>query len=132
MSQENVELARRAYLAANTDDLQAFLSVMHPEVEFQSSGVYPDIRTDYRGLEGATSYWKAVRTVWQDFSVELERVEDLGDRVLVLLLQHVQGREGVTAEHTWGHVFTFSDGLVRTVRAYASWEEALQAVGLRE
>lgn len=103
---------------------------MHPDVEFQSSGIYPDFRTDYRGFEGVVQYWNAVRGLWQDFSVELERVEDLGDRVLVLIHQRVRGREGIVARHAWGHVFSFSEGLVRTVRGYASWEEALDAVGL--
>jgi ketosteroid isomerase-like protein len=129
VSEQNVELAVRAYRAANANDIKSFLAVMHPEVEFQSSGVYPDISPAYRGIEGAVNYWKAVRTVWQDFEVEIKRVEDRGDRVLVLLHQHVRGRDGIPAEHAWGHLFSFADGLVRTVRAYASWEEALEALG---
>jgi ketosteroid isomerase-like protein len=126
---QHVELAVEAYRAANANDIHGFLAVMHPDVEFQSSGVYPDISTAYRGLDGAVNYWNDVRTVWQDFEVEIKRVMDLGDRVLVLLHQHVRGRDGIPAEHAWGHVFFFADGLVRTVRAYASWEEALDAVG---
>jgi ketosteroid isomerase-like protein len=34
MSQENVEIVRRAYDAWNREDLDAFLSIVHPDAEW--------------------------------------------------------------------------------------------------
>ena len=36
MSQENVELAESVYATLDRRDLDAFLALMHPEVEFRS------------------------------------------------------------------------------------------------
>ena len=41
MSQENVELVRQIYAAWNQGDLDAMLAVLHPEVEFVTSGAFP-------------------------------------------------------------------------------------------
>ena len=123
-------MVRQVYRAADADDLRAFLDVLHPDVELRTSGIYPDFRSSYRGLKEAVEYWEAVRGFWDDFSIELVRLEDLGERVVALLRQRVKGREGIAAEHTWGHVFSFSEGRVRRVVAFASWEEALAAVDL--
>jgi ketosteroid isomerase-like protein len=130
ISEQNAEMVRQVYRAADAGDLRAFLDVLHPDIELRTSGVYPDFRSSYRGLNDAVEYWEAARGLWDDFSIEVVRLEDLGERVVALLRQHVKGREGIVAEHTWGHVFSFSDGRVRRVVAFASWEEALEAGGL--
>ena len=129
-SEQNFEIVRRVYRAANEDDRDAFLALLHPQVELETSGAYPDFRVHYRGLEDAADYWAAARGLWQDFSIEIERLDAAGDCVLALLRQRVGGRDGIVVEHNWGHVYWFSEGLVRRVRAYASWDEALDAVGL--
>ena len=118
------------YRAVNAGDLHDFLALMHPEVELETSGIYPDFRASYRGLRGAVDYWEAARGVWDEFSIEIERLEDLDDKVLALLHQRVRGRNGIVVEHDWGHVFSFRDGLVSRVRAYASWDDALEFAGL--
>lgn len=118
------------YRAVNEGDLHAFLALMHPEVELESSGVYPDFRPTYRGLSGAVDYWEEARGVWDDFSIEIQRLETFDDGVVALLHQRVQGRNGIVVEHDWGHVFSVLDGLVCRVRAYESWGEALEVAGL--
>jgi ketosteroid isomerase-like protein len=129
-SEQKLDIVRRVYRAANEDERDAFLALLHPEIELQTSGVYPDFRARYRGLEAAADYWEDARGLWQDFSIEIEGLEEAGDCVVALLRQRVEGREGIVVEHGWGHVYWFSEGLVRRVVAYASWNEALDAVGL--
>lgn len=127
LSERNVDLARRVYRAVNENDLTTFLDLMHPDVELATSGVYPDFSPTYRGRAGAADYWEAARGVWDAFSIEITRCEAIGDRVLVLLRQQVEGRDGIVVEHAWGHLFDFTGGRIRRVTAYSSCEAAIEA-----
>ena len=95
MSERNVALVISVYRAVNENNLPTFLDLMHPEVELLTSGVYPDFKPAYRGHEGAADYWQSARGLWDNFVVEIKSCEPAGDRVLVLLDQHVEGREGI-------------------------------------
>jgi ketosteroid isomerase-like protein len=127
LSEGKVELVNSVYRAVNDGDLPAFLALMHPEVELTTSGVYPDFDPTYRGHRGAVDYWEAARELWDSFSVEIGRVELVGDQVLVLIHQRVEGREGIVVEHDWGHLFSFSGDLIRRVRGFVRWDEATRA-----
>jgi ketosteroid isomerase-like protein len=127
VSEQNVDLVRSVYRAVNDDDLPAFLALLHPEVEFTTSGIYPDFSPSYRGHEGAVEYWKAARGLWDAFSIRIGQVEAVGDQVLAAVHQRVEGRDGIVVEHDWGHLFSFADGLIRRARGYTSWGEAKEA-----
>ena len=129
MSERNVALVRSLYQAVNEDDLSTFLDLMHPDVELRTSGVYPDFRESYRGRSGAADYWEAARGLWTNFEIEIKSSEVVGERVLVLLNQHVEGREGIAVDHEWGHLFDFEDGRIRRVVGYDSWQAARGAAG---
>jgi ketosteroid isomerase-like protein len=130
LSEAKIELVNRVYRAVNDGDLPAFLALMHPEVELTTSGIYPDFNATYRGHLGAVEYWEAAREFWDSFSIEIGRSELVGDQVLVLVRQQVEGRDGIVVKHDWGHLFSFADGLIRRVRAYTSWDEAANEAGL--
>jgi ketosteroid isomerase-like protein len=127
LSELNAAVVRRLYRAVNENDLSTFLALMHPEVELTTSGVYPDFRPSYRGHQGAREYWQSVRGVWDTVSIEIKRCEAVGDRVLALVSQRVEGREGIVAEHDWGHLYELADDLIRRGVAYASWEAGIEA-----
>ena len=129
VAEPEVTLVRGVYQAVNDDDLEAFLAVMHPEVELATSGVYPDFRPTYVGREGALEYWRAARGVWEAFAIDISRCERVGEHVLAEIHQRVLGRDEIAVEHRWAHLFSVEDGLVRRVRAYLSWEEALANCG---
>ncbi len=59
-------------------------------------------------------------------------IEDLGDTVLALLTMRASGgSSGVPVSKKWAHVITFGSG-DQHLRSYATWDEALKAVGLEE
>ena len=45
----NLELVRRAYDVWNRDELGPWLEVLHPDLEWHTSGVFPDLDPVYRG-----------------------------------------------------------------------------------
>jgi ketosteroid isomerase-like protein len=66
-------------------------------------------------------------------SIELERVIDLGERVLVL--NNDRGRHEKSIEEVRGRVgvvWTFRDGRIARMDAYTTHADALKAVGLEE
>jgi ketosteroid isomerase-like protein len=114
----------------NEGDQSTFLALMHPEVELTTSGVYPDFNPTYRGHQGALEYWKLARELWDSFTIEIGKCESIGDQVLASVHQRVAGRDGIVVEHDWGHLFSFSDGLIWRVRGYVSREAAKEAAVL--
>jgi ketosteroid isomerase-like protein len=82
MSQENVEMTRRAHDAFNRCDLEAYLALMDDDVE-----VIPRIAgalgETVRGHEGIRRWWKDLFDAIPDLSVEVVEVQDLGDVTLV-------------------------------------------------
>ena len=130
MSERNVDLVRSVYRAVNEADQSAFLALMHPEVELTTSGVYPDFNPTYRGHQGALEYWEPARELWDSFNIEIGQCESIGDQVLASVHQRVEGRSGIVVEHDWGHLFSFSDGLIWRVRGYVSRKVAKEAAVL--
>jgi ketosteroid isomerase-like protein len=92
MSEENVEVVRKIFDAYNRDDLEGMLARIAPEFEFHPSGRFMDTDQVYRGRAGWTQFWNTFRAAWETNTIEIERMEDLGERVLALGTFHVKGR----------------------------------------
>lgn len=133
MSQENVELIRRSFEAFNRGDLEAILDDLAPGYEFHPSGRFMDTHRVYRGQEGFIEFWRSFRAAWENITISIERVEDLGDRVLTLGHFHGKGGgSGVEVEGESGWLHTIKDGEVVRLRSFATWNEAREAAGLSE
>jgi SnoaL-like domain len=132
MSRVNVERYRRSLDAWNRGALEEWLEDITPGWEFVSSGVFPGLDPIYRGREGALKLWDAMRGPWdnQGFRFKIERIEDLRETVLALATIRARGETSRRDAHV-GFVVTYRSGDQQT-RNYASWDEALQAVGLRQ
>ena len=133
MSQENTEIIRRFFDAYNRGDLEATLDFVAPEFEFRPSGVFMDTERTYRGCEGWSEFWHTFREAWESITVNVERIEDLGEQVLVLGTFHGSGHASgveVTRESAW--IVTLRDGLLAQSRTIVSWAAALEAAGLSE
>jgi ketosteroid isomerase-like protein len=126
MSQENVEVVRRAYAAWERGDYvpQAFWA---DGLEWHASPDDPDT--------AATRGRAAVYTVlheWLDhlgpYEAEFE-FTDAGDEVLVCMRALLEGAKSPLLAY---HACRVSDGKVHRVRAYSQRAEAFKAVGLAE
>ena len=136
MSQENVETVRRAAEAWNTDDLDAFLAELDPEVEWHPS-IEPALEggeTIYRGHEGARKAWDDYRGgAWERLTVRIQEIRDLGESVLVLgHIDLTAQTTGIRFHEEVGQLGTFRHGKIATVQDYLSHREALEAAGLSE
>ena|SRR5215211_563390 len=131
MSQENVELVRRAYEAVNRRDLDAFLALMDEEVEAISWLVA--MEGEYRGHAGIRHWWQDLLDAFPDFNVEVVEVRDLGDSVLATLRTHGHGADSGTPIEVllWMAVW-LRDGKCVWWQAFGDRAEALEAAGLSE
>jgi ketosteroid isomerase-like protein len=135
MSQENVEVIRKAVEAINRRDPDAFLALLHPDVEWEDSGGYPGARGTYRGRGEVRELFEEVfLEAWESFHVEVEEITEASDdRVFFEALLTTRGKgSGVETELRAWNVFWLADGKVARRQVIWTRDEALEAAGLRE
>jgi len=135
MSQENVELARRAWelWSQGADDEIARRLALDVEWHHQI-GLGTPAEGIYRGREEVLSLSATIRDSFGVVRVEIEDVRDLSPtEVLVLGTMHLEGRDSGAAVATpFGAVTDVLAGLVVRQRFWTDQSTALEAVGLRE
>ena len=131
MSQERAELVVQAsHAAVNRRDLDAFLAVTHPEVEFRSLIAEAEGR-DYRGHSGVREWWESVIESLGGMHSVIEHTETSEDGGVsrVRLTGEV---EGVELSQTVWEAFRVRDGVLVWWCFYRTEAEALEAVGLSD
>lgn len=85
MSQENVEIARRAYEAFSLHDFDTALDALDPDIEWHQITQFPD-RAVYRGRdEMRDRFWnEQLVDQFGDFRIEVEELVDAGDHVVMI------------------------------------------------
>ena len=118
MSQENVEITRRAYEAFNRRDFDALLETWDPEIEWHQFTQFPD-RAVYRGAEEVRDRFLKQQLVEQfgDFRIDVEEFVDVGDHVVMIghLVAHGSA-SGVPVRLRVVNILELRDG--KLVRAY--------------
>ncbi|HEY4426807.1 MAG TPA: nuclear transport factor 2 family protein [Solirubrobacteraceae bacterium] len=134
MSQENVEIAKRAIDAFNLRDFDGYNELWRQDAEwFPAMAGIVEGSGGYRGREGLAAFSREVGNTWEDFQVIADEYRDVDDRVLLLcrIAGHGKG-SGVQVESPGGIVFDFGEGKISCARGYLGRSEALRAVGLEE
>jgi ketosteroid isomerase-like protein len=130
MSRQNLEVIERGYAAWNRRDLQELLEVISPDFEFWPLPGFLDIEKVYRGKEGFKRFFETWWEAWTALDLSVERTEDLGDRVLALVLFDGVGRSsGARVTLSVGHLWSLRDGLIVRLDALEP-DEAVEAAGL--
>jgi hypothetical protein len=92
-----------------------------------------DVDEVYRGTEGWERFARTWLEAWEAAPIEIERIEDLGERLLVLLTFNATGQgSGVSVPMKFGQLVTVRAGRVASLVVIEGWERALEAAGLRE
>jgi len=138
MSQENVELIRRAYELFNQGGPEAVISagMWSPEIVFDfSPSQIPGLGV-YRGYAEVTAFFEEdwfAAFPFEEWAVEFDELVDHGDQVIVLSRQRGRGAgSGVAAELEQGIIYTLRDKVVVRVELHPDLEKALEAAGLTE
>jgi ketosteroid isomerase-like protein len=134
MSQENVELIRKATDAVNRRDFDAFLALLSPDVvwESRSGSPFPGFRDVYRGRKQVREWVALAFELIEDVHTEVREIADLGnDRLLIAYVRTGRGKgSGVPVElRDWWMVW-FAEGLITRRQAFWTRAEALEFAGL--
>jgi ketosteroid isomerase-like protein len=131
MSQENVdteEALRVAFHALNQGDLDGFLDLIDPEVEFTSMIAEAEGET-FHGHEGVKRWWELVRNAFTDVRWDYLVVQADADRgVTKVLIEGTLG--GVQVGQTMWQATVARDGKAIWWGFFRTEAEALEAVGL--
>ena len=132
MSEENVEIVRRAYVALSQGAEDTLREMAAPEfvVDFSRRLVEPAV---LRGSNEALAALGQIREPWDDWPVwEPQELIDAGDKVLAFIRTTARGKgSGVEVEaHVW-NLWTIRDGkLVELTYFGDDRAAALKAAGL--
>ena len=133
MSQENLELVRAAFRSFEEGDIEGVLRACDENVEITQSAELLGVSRNQYGHEGVREAFGFWPEQWEDFRIELLRVADTGDQVLVSTLQHGRGKgSGVEVEMPFSFVFTVRAGKVVSWQIFTREAEALKAAGIEE
>jgi ketosteroid isomerase-like protein len=133
MSERNVELQSCLLKAYNARDLEGFLALCDPTIEFVSAfaavggGVF-------HGHDGLRGWWQGdVDRVWGESRLQPEAYFDLGEQTLVFYTVHGRGRRsGAEVAMPVALAARWRDGLVVHAKAYAHRKDALRDLGVSE
>jgi uncharacterized protein len=132
MSQENVEIVRRAFEAHQRRDDEAIFSLYDPAIEIQDDPTVPWL-TRYCGFQGLRDFFRDRTAALPSQDVEVEEWIDAGDDVIAVLHFRARGRHsGVSLEFRQAHAWTVQSGKLTRLRIYRRKSQALEAVGLQE
>src|SRR6266513_6216038 len=83
MSQQNVEVVRRVVAVLNSGDFEAIDELADPSWEWHSAREAPGLGV-YRGRQAVKAFGYEFVAQWQEYRLDIERLVELDDRVLVL------------------------------------------------
>ena len=131
MSQENVEIVRRAIAAYNRTGRPPE-DLFDPEVEVWESPELPGELAG-KGLGNLVRANENLLESFEEWSIEPERFFDLGERVLVFVCFRVRGKgSGVQVDAPLAYLLTLRDGKVIEWGLFGDRNKALEAAGLSE
>jgi len=130
MSQENVEVVRRAFRPDEAGEVP--VELWHPEAVIDNVPDFP-ITGPYVGHDGLRRWRADIAEVVNDLRIVLEEVIDV-DPQHVVSVQRATGRARHTdleVELEWAALYRLENGRIVHAWGYRSKEQALEAAGLR-
>jgi ketosteroid isomerase-like protein len=134
MSQENVEVVRRALTAFEDRGVDGVAEYWDPDIDWRAIEGAPDDIGVFSGRDAMRRYYEQWYEMFDDLRGHAEELIDAGDD-RVVGVTHVTARmKGSDAEVDMrlAIVYTVQNGVIVRGREYATREQALEAAGLRE
>lgn len=127
MSEENVEIVRRAIDGWNRDDWDAVASCYDPQVVMSFAPDAPEAE-DAHGWEQTLKSYQRMKDSWDLERAEVDELREVGDRILVRFRYIVRGREsGVPIETPVFWVAGFRAGRIIRSQFFRDETRALEA-----
>jgi ketosteroid isomerase-like protein len=118
---EGSEFAARVYAAVNARDRAAIQALSAPDI------VVGTTVEAYRGAEALLEWLDEGDDAFDDFTVELLEVEEVGGHVVASMRQRGRGKaSGAEVDHRFTHVWTLRDGRAIRLQSFAHHDDAIR------
>jgi ketosteroid isomerase-like protein len=133
MSEENVEIIRKAVEAFNSEGPEAAgQRFFADEIEFHDPPDSPSPRVA-RGRDAVREQFNAFNETWEKHTTELREIRAVGpDKVVLVSIEHFTGRDGIELQAPSASVFTLRGGKVIRWETFWDGERAREAAGVSE
>jgi ketosteroid isomerase-like protein len=132
LSEDYERALREAFRRWNEGDFEGTTALMHPDVEWRTAGLFPDLAPAYHGRDGVRKFWRDFTGPWDEIVMEPLRFEVVDDVAVVDTRFRARGRGGIEVDITLFNRFVRRDGLTSFVQVHPRREDALAAAGLQE
>jgi ketosteroid isomerase-like protein len=131
VSQENVDLVRRALEAINRRDLDAFLQLAEPDVVQDWSRAMGPQSGIYRGRTEVRQFLHSWWDAFEESVIVVDELIDAGDQVVAVFHGRQRGRaSGIEVEGRGAVlVWNLQDGAISSATLYQKRDDALEAIG---
>jgi ketosteroid isomerase-like protein len=131
MSPDSSQIVREALEAFANQGVDGMTTFWHPDIDWRAIEGAPDDVGEMRGVPALRGYYEEWIDMFDDLTLRLEEVRDVGDDRAVAR-QRVTGRaklSGAETELTYAVVYTIRDAKIVRGREYMTLEQALAAAG---
>ena len=133
MSQQNVEVVRDAFDAFTRGDIKGVLRFCDENILITQPQELPGASRQQRGHGGVLEAFGIWPEQWDDYQVQILRMADLGDCVVVTTQTGGRGKQsGVEVEMDFSFVFTVRDERIVEMQIFMQEDQALEAAGLSD
>jgi ketosteroid isomerase-like protein len=131
MSEENVEVVRLFAEHWERSEWDAMAELADPQVEMHATvGGVEEGRVRH-GIDAIRRDYEMAEETWDEHRIEVEKLIDAGDRVVVLHREHMRGTQsGMELDLEAAVLVDLRDGLVVRVQGFMDRAAALEAAGV--
>jgi ketosteroid isomerase-like protein len=133
VSEENIEVVRRAFDAYNGGDIEGALETWAPDAVWDWSNSRGFDAGVFRGRDEIRAFWRERLAAFEKIRFEIVDLLEVEDGlVIVENIGYVRGRDGIEAEARSAWLIGCRDGELIWLTLYQTRQEALEAAGLSD
>jgi ketosteroid isomerase-like protein len=128
MNETNADLVRERFAPMREGDVEALLTLIHPDFEVTTPPGLAAEPDTYRGPEGIRRYFDSFYEIMDSVSFEPHDFIGVGERVVVPVTLRARGRTtGIETTQKLVQVWELRDEKAYRIEVYATLEEAMKA-----
>jgi ketosteroid isomerase-like protein len=128
MNETNADLVRERFAPMREGDVEALLTLIHPDFEVTTPPGLAAEPDTYRGPEGIRRYFDSFYEIMDRVSFEPHDFIGVGERVVVPVTLRARGRTtGIETTQKLVQVWELRDEKAYRIEVYATLDEAMEA-----
>jgi ketosteroid isomerase-like protein len=114
--------------AWNRGDIDFSVGRTHPDVVWETSGLFAGLDRQYRGKEGVRRFMTEFRDAWEDIEMQiLESDEPHPNRLAIRVRFKAHGRQGIPVDLEISQLYVGEDEQIIFFRTFPEWEDCVAA-----